>query len=106
MNFTKITSLAHNNQDKKSVEKVVCSIEDHVPDFNFSVEYLSEELAMSRLGLHKKLKNITGQSPNELIRIIRLKKAALLLQVGDKNISEVAFLTGYNSSSYFTKCFT
>ncbi len=104
--FTKITSLAHNNQDKKFVEKVVSSIEEHLSDFNFSVEFLSEELAMSRSGLHKKLKNITGQSPNELIRTIRLKKAVLLLQEGDKNISEVAFLTGFNSSSYFTKCFT
>lgn len=104
--FTKITSLAHNSQDKQFVEKVVSAIEEHISDLNFSVELLSEELAMSRSGLHKKLKTITGQSPNELIRTIRLKKAVVLLQNGDKNISEVAFLTGFNSSSYFTKCFT
>lgn len=104
--FTKITSLAHNNHDKKFVEKVVSIIEQHLSDLNFSVEYLSSELAMSRSGLHKKLKTITGQSPNELIRTIRLKKAVLLLQEGEKNISEVSYLTGFNSSSYFTKCFT
>lgn len=104
--FTKITSLAHTNHDKKFVEKVLSIIEEHLSDLNFSVEYLSSELAMSRSGLHKKLKTITGQSPNELIRTIRLKKAVLLLQEGEKYISEVAYLTGFNSSSYFTKCFT
>lgn len=104
--FTKITSLAYNNRDKKFIEKVVSIIEEHLSDLNFSVEYLSSELAMSRSGLHKRLKTITGQSPNELIRTIRLKKAVLLLQEGEKNISEVSYLTGFNSSSYFTKCFT
>tara|TARA_R110002049_G_scaffold76250_4_gene196115 strand:- start:46343 stop:50302 length:3960 start_codon:yes stop_codon:yes gene_type:complete len=104
--FTKITSLAHTNHDKKFVEKVVNIIEEHLSDLNFSVEYLSSELAMSRSGLHKKLKTVTGQSPNELIRTIRLKKAVLLLQEGEKNVSEVAYVTGFNSSSYFTKCFT
>lgn len=60
---------------------------------------------MSRSTLHKKLKGISGYVPNEFIRLIRLKNAAKLLISGDYNISEVGYKTGFNSPSYFSRCF-
>ena len=54
---------------------------------------------------YRKLQAITGQTPRNLIRTIRLKRAAQLLQDGKLNVSEVADRVGFSSSSYFTKCF-
>jgi AraC-like DNA-binding protein len=58
------------------------------------------------MGLHRKIKALTGQSTGELIRNIRLKKASELLTMPGKNISEVCYDVGFNSPSYFTTCFT
>jgi len=62
-------------------------------------------MGMSRMNLYRKLQAITGQTPTEFIRTIRLKRAAQLLQDGKLNVSEVADRVGFSSSSYFTKCF-
>jgi AraC-like DNA-binding protein len=57
------------------------------------------------MGLHRKIKALTGQSTGEFIRNIRLKKARELLSLHGKNISEVCYDVGFNSPSYFTTCF-
>ena len=61
---------------------------------------------MSRTQLYRKIQAISGQSVKEFIRIIRLKKAAELLLLKDKNITEIAYTVGFNSLSYFTMSFT
>ena len=71
----------------------------------YNVEQLSADMGMSRMNLYRKLQAITGQTPTEFIRTIRLKRAAQLLQDGKLNVSEVADRVGFSSSSYFTKCF-
>ena len=71
----------------------------------YNVEQLSTDMGMSRMNLYRKLQAITGQTPTEFIRTIRLKRAAQLLQDGKLNVSEVADRVGFSSSSYFTKCF-
>jgi methylphosphotriester-DNA--protein-cysteine methyltransferase len=53
----------------------------------------------------RKIKSLTGYTPNELLRIIRLQQAPLLLQTSGLNISEIAYETGFTSPAYFTKCF-
>lgn len=92
-------------RDKRFLDTVVGIIENRITDPQFSVEELSRELAMSRSSLHKKLKVLTGHVPNGFIRIIRLKKALQLLLSKEYNISEISYLAGFNSHSYFSKCF-
>ena len=80
-------------------------IEEHIDNSEYNVEQLSTDMGMSRMNLYRKLQAITGQTPTEFIRTIRLKRAAQLLQDGKLNVSEVADRVGVSSSSYFTKCF-
>ena len=60
---------------------------------------------MSRSTLFEKIKNVSGLTPNNYIRLTRLKKAAEYLSSGEYQINEVCYLVGFSSSSYFTKCF-
>jgi YesN/AraC family two-component response regulator len=103
--FADVDTLTTNTHDKKFVEKLISIIEDRITDHQLSVEELSREMAMSRSSLHKKLKAMSGHVPNEFIRLIRLKNAAKMLLSGEHNISEVGYLTGFNSPSYFSRCF-
>lgn len=102
---TEAEVLTTNRQDKEFIEKVVAIIRERIIDPQLSVEELSKDLSISRSNLHKKLKSMSGMSPNELIRLVRLKQAAKLLTSGEHNISEVAYMTGFSSPSYFSKCF-
>ena len=80
-------------------------IEKHMSDSNLGVETIGAELGLSRVQLYRKVKALTGQSPVELLRTVRLHKARRLLQDSVKNISEVAYEVGFTSPSYFAKCF-
>ena len=77
----------------------------HIARPDLSVEELSHELGMSRVHLYKKLLQITGKTPIEFIRIIRLKRAAQLLRESQQNVSEVAYQVGFNNPKYFSKYF-
>lgn len=103
--FINADSLTTNSKDKKFLEKITEIIENRIMDPQLSVEELSREVAMSRSSLHKKLKALSGNVPNEFIRLVRLKHAAKLLLTNDYNISEIGYLVGFNSHSYFSKCF-
>ena len=96
----KVTSL-----DDQLIQKAVALVEKHMEDPQFSVEFLSKELGMSRVHLYKKLQSITGKSPIEFIRLIRLKRASQLLAKSQLNISEIAYMVGYNNAKYFAKHF-
>lgn len=102
---SEVSVLTTNVQDREFMERVVKIIEKRIMDTQFSVEELSRDLAMSRSSLHKKLKSLSGYVPNELIKLVKLKHAAKLLQEGSHTIAEVAYLSGFNSPSYFSKCF-
>jgi AraC-like DNA-binding protein len=73
---------------------------------SFSINGLCDALELSRSQLYRKLKKLTGKSPNAFIREIRLKKALELLHNQLGNVSEIARTTGFKSPAYFTKCFT
>lgn len=100
-----VSVLTTNSRDKAFMEKVVNIIEERITDPQLSVEELSRDMAMSRSNLHKKLKSLSGYVPNELIKLVRLKHAARLLQSGEHTMTEVAYMTGFSSPSYFSKCF-
>lgn len=91
--------------DEKFLRRVLAIVEEHIADESFGVEIFAREAAMSRAQLYRKLHALTGQSPGEFIKAIRMKRAACLLLQQYGNISEVAFATGYSDPSYFTKCF-
>lgn len=91
--------------DEQLIQKALKLIEDHIDNSEYNVEQLSADMGMSRMNLYRKLQAITGQTPTDFIRTIRLKRAAQLLQEGKLNVSEVADRVGFSSSSYFTKCF-
>ncbi len=81
-------------------------IQEHLDDAQLSVEKLADLMNINRSHFQRKIKSLTGYSPSELIRLIRLEKARELLQNKEGNITETAYATGFTSQSYFTKCFT
>lgn len=95
-----ITSL-----DETLIKKAVAYVEANMNRCELSVEELSHELGMSRVHLYKKLTSITGKSPIEFIRIIRLKRGAQLLRESQLNVSEVAYAVGFNNPKAFAKYF-
>ena len=91
--------------DEKFIEKAVNYVSDNIDRSDLSVEELSDKLGMSRVRLYKKIKQITGKTPIEFIRVIRLKRAAQLLRESQLNISEIAYQTGFNNPKVFSKYF-
>lgn len=91
--------------DAQFLEKLMKVVENNLEDSEFSVEQLQQEMAMSRMQLHRKLKALTNQSASEFIRKIRLQKAAQMLSNPGYQVAEVAYSTGFNHLSYFAKCF-
>ena len=91
--------------DEKLIEKAIKFVEEKISDPDFSVEDLSYELGMSRVHLYKKLISLTGKSPIEFIRTIRLQHAAQLLEKSQLTVAEVAYKVGFNNPKYFAKYF-
>lgn len=94
-----------NNVNAEFVEKLNNLILENMSDEKFTIESLSEIFFMSRSNFHKKIKGVTGMTPNDYIKLIRLNKSAQLLSSGKYKINEVCYLVGFNTPSYFAKCF-
>lgn len=92
--------------DQKLMTKIMECLEKNMDNSEYSVEELSSDIGMHRMNLYRKLQSITGMTPSEFIRTIRLKRAAQLLQ-SDPNltVSEVSNMVGFNTSKYFTRYF-
>lgn len=71
----------------------------------FSMEDMAEMLNMSRSNFYRKIKGVLDLTPNEYLRIERLKRAAQLLKDGENRVNEICYMVGFNSPSYFSKCF-
>ena len=69
------------------------------------MEQLSRDLCMSRMTFYRKIQSLTGQTPTEFVRTIRLRRAAELLREGRLTVSEIGYMTGFSSVSYFSRCF-
>lgn len=93
------------SQDEQFIQRLQQQVELHLSDSELSVEVLSEALGVSRTQLFRKTKQLTGVSPIELIRHVRLRKAQQLLRTTDANIQQVAYMVGFTSPSYFAKCY-
>lgn len=93
------------DMDKDFVEKFKALIDAKMGDSGLNVEDLGKDMGLSRVQLYRKIKSLTNYSPNELLRIARLKKAASLLASSDMTVAEVGYEVGFSSPSYFTKCY-
>lgn len=87
------------------LHKAISIVMEKMLESEFNGDALAADLNISRMGLHRKIKALTGQTTGEFIRNLRLKKAHDLLTIEGKNISEVCYEVGFNSPSYFTTCF-
>ncbi len=93
------------DKDNEFIKKINLIIEKNISNAEFSIDNFYENMSMGRTLFYKKVKSLTGFTPNEYLRVIRMKKAAELLSTTDLNVSEVAFKVGNNNPFYFSKCF-
>lgn len=93
------------SHDQRVLKKVIEIVEAHMSDPSFNVEMMAREIGMSRTSLHRKIKTITGFPPSELIRSIRLRKAAMLLLNQADSVSQIGMTVGFEDHSYFSKLF-
>jgi signal transduction histidine kinase/ligand-binding sensor domain-containing protein/DNA-binding response OmpR family regulator len=101
----KPTEIEIESFDEAFIKKAVQVIEKNIGNSDFSVEELSSELCVSRVTLYKRALALTGKSPVDLIRSIRLKRAAQLLESSQLTISQISYKVGFKSQKYFVRCF-
>lgn len=101
----KAGSITTNPLDKELLERALKFVGKNLSNPDYSVEKFSTDMGMDRTGLYRKLVALTGYPPINFIRSMRLKKAAELLSQGNMSIASIAETVGFNSISYFSKCF-
>jgi AraC-like DNA-binding protein len=100
-----ITELNITSLDEQFLQNIVQVIEKNVSNAEFSVSDLCRELGVSRSRFFKRVHALTGKSPMEFIRNIRMQHAAQLLEKSQLSVSEVAYRVGFNNPRYFAKYF-
>ena len=100
-----VETIAHTPVDETFVKDLTDAIYAHMENPDLNVEDLAAIMGMSRSSLFRKVKAMTDLSPNDFIRLCRLKKAAVLLSEGEYKVNEIAYLVGFGTPSYFSKCF-
>lgn len=87
------------------MERITQAINTHLNNPEFNVEMLSQEVGMSRTQLHRRMKELTGISPSDFIRNIRLRQAATLLKSKTLTITQIAYTVGFTSQTHFSSAF-
>ncbi|WP_044267403.1 hybrid sensor histidine kinase/response regulator transcription factor [Bacteroides timonensis] len=105
MPMVPLNSIASNSLDNKFLTRINEIIEQNFSEPELTVDFLAEQLGISRSSLFTKIKTLANVTPNELIQIVRLKKAATLLAENKYRINEICYMVGFNNPSYFAKCF-
>jgi len=100
-----ISSMEYGSIDEQFLKQAVKKVEEKLSDETFDFDQFALDMATSKSTLHRKLKSLTGLSPVEFIRNIRLKHAIQMLTTNMGNISEIAFAVGFNDPKYFSRCF-
>ena len=100
-----IKSMAHTREDELFLEKLNLAIHEHIEETELDVEHLARLMNMSRPTLYRKIKSISDLTPNELINITRLKRAAELLASGNYKVYEIADMVGFGSQTNFGRSF-
>jgi YesN/AraC family two-component response regulator len=101
----KVQQIELKGNDAALMDRIVRSVNKRLDDSNLNVEMLAADVGLSRSQLHRRMKELTGISVGEYIRNLRLQQAAKLLQTGDVNISQVAYVVGFSTPAHFTVAF-
>lgn len=91
--------------DRRFVKQLNEAMKLHLPEPDYNVEAMAADMNLSRVQFYRKVKALTGQTPVELLRTARLRRAEQLLRTTSQNVSEVAYQCGFSSPSYFSKCY-
>lgn len=101
----KVQPLSLKSADEALMEKVMKILNENIADPTLSVEMLAEQVGISRVHLHRKLKELTNYSTRDFIRNIRMQQAATLLKEKKLTVSEVAYAVGFSNLSHFSNSF-
>lgn len=100
-----ISALEFPSLDEKFLENAIAVIEEHLAEPDFDLDMFSGKLSMSKSSLYRKIKSLTGMSPVEFTKNIRLKHACRMLTMQAGNVSDIAYSVGFADPKYFTSCF-
>lgn len=103
--FVPAHTMALTKADDEFMKKLNAIIQSNLHNTEFCMEDMADALNMSRSSFYRKIKGVLDLSPNEYLRIERLKQAAQLLKEGESRVTEICYRVGFNSPSYFAKCF-
>ena len=103
--FLKPKDIAFTSVDETFLEEVQKVVDTFITDPDFNAERFAASLHMSRMQLHRKIKALTSLSTTEFIRSQRLKSAIRLIEDSGMTVNEIAYSVGFNTPSYFIKCF-
>ena len=103
--FVAVNTMALTKADEEFIKKLNEIILSNLSNQEFSMDDIADSLNMSRSSFYRKMKGVLDLTPNEYLRLERLKRAAQLLKEGESRINEICYMVGFNSSSYFSKCF-
>ncbi len=103
--FVQSNAVTISQADEEFVERLEKVVSEHLSDKDFDITLLASEMYMSRTSLNRKMRGIFHLTPNNYIKVERLKRAAQLLKTGDCKVSEVCYIVGFSSPSYFSQCF-
>ncbi len=103
--YPMLNKITNNKLDQEFLQKTIDFIVINITDENMNVERLAAELNLSRSNVYRKIKALTGNTVVDFIKDIRLKQALKLMETKEYTLAEIAYLTGFTSPSYFTKCF-
>lgn len=103
--FVQANSMAMTKADETFLKTLKEVVDANMQNPDFNLDDMAGQLNMSRSSLNRKIKGILDMTPNDYIRLERLKKAVQLLKEGECRINEVCYMTGFNTPSYFSKCF-
>ncbi|MEG1188662.1 MAG: DNA-binding response regulator, partial [Bacteroidales bacterium] len=93
------------DMDYEFITRFKSLIQERMSDSDLNIDVFVREMGMSRVQLYRKVKSLTNYSPNELLRLTRLRRAAILLGSSDMTVAEVGYCVGFSSPSYFAKCY-
>ena len=102
---SKVETVQMKSPDEKLLERIMKVINENISNSDLSVDTIAQTVGISRVHLHRKMKELTGQTPHDFIRNIRLKQAAHLLSTGDMNVTEVMYACGFSNSASFSTIF-
>lgn len=100
-----LEALAYPSAEKQFLQAIIESIEQHLEESEFDLERLASEMNISKSTLYRKIKSMTGLTPLDFVRNIKMKRACMMLMARTQTIAEVAYAVGFNNPKYFTKCF-